>query len=449
MRALLPCLLLLAPLAGCSLLLDGDQLRLCRLTLPAVEDGASLTLLAAAPVRAPYTLRLDYRVEAGPRRGLHHAWCGFGGTGLDAARGTLTAYATDLGPFSPIRTYVLRHFWLDRPDRSVPHDPGPGETERPSVHLGAGPPAYLVQALANALPSTAMTALVAMAYALLYGLVGRINLAFGELATIGAAGTLVAAVALTGSAGLALPMALGLAVAAGVLVAMMHGRVLERLVFAPLAFRPGPMTGQAVLIATLAAGLVLGDYLRLAQGSRDRWLPPLLTVSLPLAEGGGFTARITAMQVLILAGAALLALALVLLMRATPFGRRWRAVSDDPVMASLLGVRREAVLAQSFLLAAGLAGAAGAVMTVAYGGYAGDNGLLVGLKALVAAVVGGIGSVEGALLGGLAIGLFEAVWSAYLPIEQRDLAVLLLLAVTLVLRPGGLLGHAEGRPRLV
>jgi branched-subunit amino acid ABC-type transport system permease component len=141
------------------------------------------------------------------------------------------------------------------------------------------------------------------------------------------------------------------------------------------------------------------------------------------------------------------ALALLALMRWSRFGRAWRACADDALAAELFGVDRGRVLLATFALAATLSGLAGYVMTVYYGtvGYAG--GIVLGLKALLAAVAGGIGSVPGAFLGGLLLGCTEAVWSALFPIEFRELAIFTLLVVLLVVRPNGLFGFAEALPR--
>jgi branched-subunit amino acid ABC-type transport system permease component len=305
--------------------------------------------------------------------------------------------------------------------------------------------AYLVQALANALPSTAMMMMIGVAYSLIYGLVGRINLAFGELAMVGAFGTVIGA-ALTAGLGLG-GTAGGLAVAGalGLMLTALWGYAIERTVIAPLV----PKSGQAMLVATLALAIVMQELFRLGQGTDLRWMPPVLSQPLALAGGGGFTASVTVMQLLVavLAGGAALFLAGV--MRWSEFGRQWRAVADDPMMARLLGIAPEGVLTEAFLLASLLAAVAGFVMASYYGGAGFAGGAMIGLKALVAAVVGGIGSVGGALLGGLVVGLFEAAWSAYLPIEQRDLAVLLMLVAVFVLKPGGLMGVEPQGPRPV
>jgi branched-chain amino acid transport system permease protein len=198
-----------------------------------------------------------------------------------------------------------------------------------------------------------------------------------------------------------------------------------------------------VLIGTIGLAIVLQEGLRLAQGSRLKWVQPLLNAPYAVARAGDFVVTVTPVAL----GAAALclgaALGLLALMRWSRFGRAWRACADDALAAELFGIDRGRVLLRTFALASLLAGLAGYVMTVYYGtiGYAG--GMVLGLKALLAAVAGGIGSVPGAFLGGLLLGGAEALWSALFPIELRELAIFSLLAALMVVRPSGLFGFAE------
>lgn len=424
--------------AGCGVVLDRDEVTLCRRALPAVNpDAASIVVEQVLPAPAPYEIRLVYKVvESGTGR-TRFVQCGFHDEDRWRALG-LSDFATEDGAYSPVKLHMLKRYWLEKNEVSSLADPGPGETALPLLRVPDWL-AYFLQAVANALPSTAMMMLVAVAYALIYGLIGRINLAFGELAALGGQGAVVGAASATTLGLSSVGSGLALAGILAIAVAAIHGRVVERLVFTPLAFG----RGQSILVATVALAIVLQEYLRLAEGRRVSWLPPALSGPIPVASSETFVASVTIMQLVVAATASAAALSLLALMRWSAFGRRWRAMADDPVMASLIGISPREVIAVTFLLASALAGLAGFVMTAQYGGTGFAAGTMVGLKGLVAAVVGGIGSIGGALLGGLAVGAFEAFWSAYLPIEQRDLAVLLLLVAILVLRPGGLFGWNE------
>jgi branched-chain amino acid transport system permease protein len=143
------------------------------------------------------------------------------------------------------------------------------------------------------------------------------------------------------------------------------------------------------------------------------------------------------------------AVGLIGLMQLSSYGRAWRAYADDPGAAALFGIDGHRLLARTLALGGALAGLAGMLIVAQYGGLGFAGGFQFGLKALIAAIVGGIGSVPGALVGGMAVGIFETAWSAYLPIEGRDIALYGALIVFLIYRPGGLLGWGGLTPRLV
>jgi branched-chain amino acid transport system permease protein len=432
-------------LASCGTEFDRLEVTTCRQTLPAVEldaDEILVTRVSTAP--PPYSMRIDYRVTRNGMTNPSYVLCGFAPSDADANTPELRILSTPVTSFSPIKLHILKRFWLERHELSYPADPGPGETEAdvPEVPAAA---AYLVQSAINGVPETAMTMLIAVAYALVYGLVGRINLAFGDLAAVGGVVSVAAALAALalGSSSFILPLVVGALAAIG--LTMLAGRIVERLVFAPLAFRGG----QSILIATIGVAVMMRELMRLAEGPQNRWIPPIDAVPIPLLRAGSFVVNITPMQIGVGIVVVVAALLVVRLMQVSQFGRQWRAISDDAVMAALMGISRYGVLTRTFLLASALAGAAGFILTATYGATDAYSGVSIGLKGLVAAVIGGIGSVEGALLGGLALGLFETIWQAYLPVGDRDVAVMVVMVVMLIFRPGGLFGFAESGPRQV
>jgi branched-chain amino acid transport system permease protein len=142
-------------------------------------------------------------------------------------------------------------------------------------------------------------------------------------------------------------------------------------------------------------------------------------------------------------------LAVLWLMKRTAFGRAWRASADDPEAARLCGVDPEALLARTAMLAIALAGLAGATIALNYGGIHFSGGTMMGLTGLIAAILGGIGSIGGAVLGGLVIGLFQIGWSALMDIALWELASFILLTLALILKPGGFFGFADGPMRRV
>jgi branched-subunit amino acid ABC-type transport system permease component len=439
-------LLVAALVAGCAPSLDPDQIRICRQTLPALNpDNATFRILRSAPLPQGDGVAITYEATGtrSPRRD-HIVACRFAASKLQAHQQILTMVSDDGEPLGPASLYMLRRFWLNTPDAAMA-DPGPlaGQPERGAA-LTPGM-AVALQHAVSALPGMAIYALLASAYALVYGLIGRINLAFGEFAALGGVaaslGVSLALLAGFNSSGTVLASALDMAL----IVTIVHALVVARLVLLPLMGRPG----QHVLVATIGLAIALQEYMRLAQGAGIRWVSPIFDTPFVIARSGNFLVTITPIA-LAVAGVAFLAAGLLLVaMRRTRFGRNWRAVADDPKAAALFGVSSRAVYGQTLALSCGLAGLAGTIITLYYGGigFAGGTGL--GIKALVGAVAGGIGSVPGAMLGGLLIGVIEAVWSATLPIANRDIIIYGLLVVLLALKPGGLFGFAGLTPRRV
>lgn len=435
--------LLLSSLAGCGLGLDAEQVRVCRSILPALNTGERLSVEHAEPGPLPRSLRLDYEVERIDRTPLRrYAVCIFAAEGMSPNKAELVGVATETGPISGANLYFLKRYYLETPE-GLAGDPG----ERAPLGVPEVPPAlaYALQQLLISLPRTAIYALLATAYALVFGLVGRINLAFGELAAVGSAAT-VAGAAIVLTSGTTAPL---FGLAAGLLAALgagaLHGAVGGHFTVARIASR----SPQPSLIATVGLSLALMEYLRVVQSPVTVWLPPVWSDAAPLVRSAEFVVSLTPIS-LVTAGVALASgAALLWLMKASAFGRAWRAYSDDALAAALFGVDGPRLLRRTLGLAGAMAGLAGFLIVAQYGGLGFAGGFQYGLKALIAAIVGGIGSIPGALLGGVAVGLFETLWSSYLPLEARDIALYTALVVFLVFRPGGFLGIRDPTPRAV
>ena len=436
-------LILLLPLAlgACGRSVDSEQLRFCRLILPALHNAAAeIREMRVAPLTSDRAgVRIDYALRGDQTNRRRYAACAFGGTTFNAGRLELIAVETDAGTLGDARLLFLKRFWLAERAQEAEI---PAAGRAPSI---AAPAAYVLQQLVSALPLAAIYALLATAYSLIYGLIGRINLAFGEIAVLGAYGAIggvAAAVALgVGDAmtGLALAFACAAAISGG------WSLLVGRAVVAPL--HTGHRLGQPILIATAAVALCVQEFLRVSQGARERWTPPAFNQPIALARSGDFVVTVTPMQIVVTLAGLAVAYGVLLLLARTRFGRAWRAFADDPGTAALFGIDGRRLLGTTFLLAGLLAGLTGWIVAAYYGNISHSMGTMLGLKALVAAVVGGIGSVPGAFLGGICVALIEATWSAYFAIESRDIIVFSLLIVVFVLRPGGLLGFAGPKPR--
>ncbi len=403
------------------------------MALPALaEPDEAIAILKQREDPDGRGLRIDFRLsgpDAASETGF--AECRFKMPGRPERPEDLIGLTTDDGPLSDAQLYLLIRYWLSTPDARAA-DPAPLGDVRSLPRLPPGV-AYALQQAINGLPLAAVYALLAASYSLVYGLVGRINLAFGEIA---AAGGYAAALGASLTLAQAPATILAVALTFGVASAALCGVASSRWVFQPLH----RASGQQALIASVGLALFLQESLRLMQGDRSIWVSPILNGPFGVARAGDFIVT-TAPNALLSGAFALIAgLFLILVMRKTHFGRRWRAYADDPIGARLFGVSPRAIFGQTFALASGFAGLSGYVVTMYYGslGYGGATAL--GLKALVAAVLGGVGSIPGAFLGGLLVGVIEAVWSTYFAIDYRDVAVFSLLAIILALRPGGILG---------
>ncbi len=423
-------------LAGCSALVETDQARLCRMAAPALEPpGAVITIVKQTAFADGRGLRVDYRSsQVGAPAQARFLECRFRQPGRPRRSEDLVAVTTSDGPLPEARLAMLIRYWLATPEARAA-DPAPlGDVAAlPAVPAAF---AYALQQAINGLPLAAIYALLAAAYSLVYGLVGRINLAFGDIA---AAGGYAAALGATLAAGQAPATILATALVFGAANAGFWGVASSRWVFQPLH----RASGQQTLIASIGLALALGEFLRLSQGNRPNWVSPLLNAPFGVARAGDFIVT-TAPNTLLAGAFALVAgLALVLVMQKTRFGRRWRAYADDPLGAQLFGVSPRAIFGQTFALASAFAGLSGFVMTMYYGSVGYGTATALGLKALIAAILGGVGSIPGAFLGGFIVGAFEAAWSTYFAVDYRDVAVFSLLAILLTLRPGGILGAAE------
>jgi branched-chain amino acid transport system permease protein len=428
--------LALAP-GGCVAVIDAGQARTCRAVVPALNAAdAAVDIVRISPLPSGDGVRIAYRARdpAGPSR-HRFVECRFAPGGYASPERTgLVGVTTEAGRLGDLRLQLLKRFWLEKEGTAA--DP------EPIVNAAAAPemPRLLARGLqhaVSALPPIAIYALLAAAYSLIYGLVGRINLAFGELAAVGGYAAFLGFALAAPAPTIAAPLALALLLALAVAVA--HGILVGRFVFAPLM----RSTGQQVLIGTIALAIALQEYLRLTQGSRLLWLQPLLNEPYALARAGDFVVTVTPVAIAAAVLCLAAGLALLVLLALSRFGRAWRACADDPVAAALFGIDRRRVLLATFALASALAGLAGYVVTIYYGTFGYAGGIVIGLKALIAAIVGGIGSVPGAFLGGVLIGSVETLWSAFFPLEYRDLAVYALLALLMLFRPSGLLGRDE------
>lgn len=292
---------------------------------------------------------------------------------------------------------------------------------------------YFLQQCLNGLHSGALYALLAFGYVLTNGVLHRTNLAYGAVfAFCGHALILAATFAWT-----ALWLEWWAAILFGALVATAYawliGSVLSRWVLRPLA----DQSPNAIVVATLAVGIVLMELSRISADTRDIWLPPMWSTPVTIVAGGAFPVTLTLNQLLGCAVATLVLIVATLALRRSRFGRDWRAVSDDPQAASFCGVNVSLVFRRAVIGGCFFAALAGAIAALHYGNISFGTGLIYGLKILFVTAAGSYSAPDRAAAGAFAYGVGEALWAGYFPIEWRDAWMLAFLVALLILRRAG------------
>lgn len=307
---------------------------------------------------------------------------------------------------------------------------------------------YFLQQLINGLTLGSIYGLIAIGYTMVYGIIGMINFAHGDVFMVGAFIALIGLLLLsvTGAAPIIiLLLALIVVLIGAMALTSVWGWVIERLAYRPLrgSFRLAP------LITAIGMSITLQNFIQVSQGARVKPLQPIITGNytlMELTDAKGavvFSTTLSNMQILIIVTTLTLMAVFTFLITKTSLGRAQRACEQDRTMAALTGVNVDRTISLTFVIGAALAAVAGMMYLLYYGVIDFYIGFVAGIKAFTAAVLGGIGSLPGAMLGGIMIGLIETFWSAYFTIEYKDVAAFSILVIVLIFLPSGLLGRSE------
>ena len=296
-----------------------------------------------------------------------------------------------------------------------------------------------LQQLINGLTLGAIYGLIAIGYTMVYGIIGMINFAHGDIYMMGAFNALILFLILFGFGVSWVPLAIVLVLIGTVAVTAAYGWTVERVAYRPLR----GSTRLAPLISAIGMSIVLQNFVQLLQGARNKPLHSLIQGGITIFENDGFAVTVRYLQMGIVLVTVLLMVGFTFLITRTPLGRAQRATEQDKKMAALLGVNVDRTISLTFVIGAGLAGIAGLMVLLYYGQIDFYIGFLAGIKAFTAAVLGGIGSLPGAIVGGLLIGLIEVFWSGYFSVEYKDVATFSILVMVLIFRPTGLLGRPD------
>ncbi len=299
------------------------------------------------------------------------------------------------------------------------------------------------QQIVNGLVLGSIYALVALGYTMVYGILGLINFAHGDITMIGALVSLTL-IQLLAAAGMPAPVILLLAGGGAVMVCAILGLSIERIAYRPLRRAPR----LAPLITAIGVSILLQYSAALIWGKQYISLPQIIEP----AQFTIFGAQLTSLQAAIFLLACVIMAGLLWFIKISRMGRAMRATEQNPDVAGLMGVNTNTVIAFTFVLGSAIGAIAGLMIVLYYGLGHYFMGFMLGLKAFTAAVLGGIGNVGGAVLGGLLLGVIESLAAGYigdltggvLGSNYRDIFAFLVLVLVLVLRPAGLLGHQSG-----
>ena len=297
-----------------------------------------------------------------------------------------------------------------------------------------------IQQLINGITLGSIYGLIAIGYTMVFGIIGMVNFAHGDVFMVSVFISLIALLILTSFLGIS---SIALALLIVLIVAMVFTSLvnwaIERVAYRPLrgSFRLAP------LISAIGMSIFLSNFVQVTQGPRNKSIPPIVRGEYVIMDHGNYAVTLSLKQLIIWAVTAVLLVCFWYLVAKTPLGRAQRACEQDQKMAALVGVDVDRTISMTFVIAAALAAVAGTMYLMYYGVVSFADGFVPGVKAFTAAVLGGIGSLPGAVIGGILIGLIETMWSAYFSIDYKDVAAFSVLAITLIFLPQGLFGRPD------
>ena len=299
-----------------------------------------------------------------------------------------------------------------------------------------------LQQLINGVTLGSIYGLIAIGYTMVFGIIGMVNFAHGDVFMLSAMVGLIVFLILTQLLGITnVALSFVIVLIAAMVVTSLWNWAIERVAYRPLrgSFRLAP------LISAIGMSIFLSNFVQVAQGPRNKTIPSMFdsVIHVTSGENGGYAVSLSYKQILIVAVTAVLLAGFWYLVQRTSLGRAQRACEQDRKMAALLGIDVDRTISLTFVIGAALAAVAGVLFLSYYGVVNFADGFTPGVKAFTAAVLGGIGSLPGAVLGGLLIGLIEVFWSAYFSTDYKDVAAFSILAITLIFMPSGLLGRPE------
>ncbi|SMF79092.1 ABC transporter permease subunit [Pseudobacteriovorax antillogorgiicola] len=294
------------------------------------------------------------------------------------------------------------------------------------------------QQLINGLVLGSTYGLIAVGYTMVYGIIGMINFAHGEIYMISAYLTAICLAVLTWMGITWIPITILLVLFGTIIFTSIYGFVIERVAYKPLR----GSSRLTPLISAIGMSLILQNYVMVSQGARNQAVPTLIEGAITIGSEQHYL-RITYVQLGMIVVSFLAMALLTFIIGKTSLGRACRATQQDMMMARLLGINTDNIISSVFVIGSIMAAIAGLLITFNYGSFDFYIGFKAGVKAFTAAVLGGIGSLPGAMLGGIILGMSEGLFSGFVNSDYKDVFAFSLLVVFLIFRPSGLLGRPE------
>jgi branched-chain amino acid transport system permease protein len=297
-----------------------------------------------------------------------------------------------------------------------------------------------VQQIINGITLGSIYGLIAIGYTMVFGIIGMVNFAHGDVFMVSTFVALITTLILATWLGISsVFLSLFIVLLVGMVITSLVSWAIERVAYRPLrgSFRLAP------LISAIGMSIFLMNFVQVAQGPRNKSIPPFFQNVIVVMEREGYQVTLSYRQIIIWLVTAALLTAFWYVVTKTSLGRAQRACEQDQKMAALVGINVDRTISITFVIGAALAAVAGTMYLMYYGVVSFADGFTPGIKAFTAAVLGGIGSIPGAVIGGLLIGMIETLWSAYFSLDYKDVAAFSILAIVLIFLPQGLLGRPE------
>jgi branched-chain amino acid transport system permease protein len=297
-----------------------------------------------------------------------------------------------------------------------------------------------LQQLINGLTLGSIYGLIAIGYTMVFGIIGMVNFAHGDVFMVSSFIALILLMIVSSLLGAGMiVISLIIVLVLSMALTGLWSWAIEKVAYRPLSgsFRLAP------LISAIGMSIFLMNLVQVVQGPRNKPAPPILNKSYVIWDSPSYPVTLSLRQITIMVVTAVLLAGFWYLVQKTSLGRAQRACEQDRKMAALLGIDVNRTVSLTFVMGAALAAVAGVMYLLQYGVVNFADGFVPGVKAFTAAVLGGIGSLPGAVIGGLLIGLIEVMWSAYFSIDYKDVAAFSILVVVLIFMPSGLLGRPE------